>query len=166
MKALAERIVMVTGARGAAGRAAVTALHDAGAQVLAVGRDERLLQTEFAHQADVVPLGCDLADFPAVARLGREISERFGRLDGLVHLVGGWRAPPGSFIPNLPLPRTGGSSWCPRWPWTAPPLPTPRTPHPRPRPKPAPVAELASAIVNLFLEDPDIINGERFLLTR
>ena len=65
------------------------ALHDAGARVLAAGT-----RTVAAGCAAALPsraLRLDLADPAAVDELARRIHQEPGRLDGLVHLVGGWR---------------------------------------------------------------------------
>lgn len=81
--------VLVAGATSAAGVAAAHALHDAGATVLAVGTDAGRLDGRLPFTAG--RLVCDLADPPAVSRLAEDVHATHGRIDGLVHLVGGWR---------------------------------------------------------------------------
>jgi NAD(P)-dependent dehydrogenase (short-subunit alcohol dehydrogenase family) len=91
--------VLVAGATSASGRAAVRALRAAGATAIAVGSDAgRLAEAFGAPAADAGADGnavpqhvCDLADFAATERLADEVRDRFGRVDGVIHLVGGWR---------------------------------------------------------------------------
>lgn len=87
---VAGAVVLVTGATGPAGRAACAALVAAGATVVAVGRDEEKL----AALAGVHPEVADPGDASASLELAARVRERFGRIDGLVHLVGGWRGGP------------------------------------------------------------------------
>ena len=81
--------VLVAGATSASGVAAARALHEAGATVLAAGTDAGLLEERlpFVHGRYAV----DLSDPDAVDGLARRLREEHGPLDGLVHLVGGWR---------------------------------------------------------------------------
>jgi len=85
--AVAGRIVLIAGASSAAGHAVAAALTDAGARVVAVGSNEERLQTVAAEARYV----CNLADLAAVQRLADTIRAELGPIDGLVHLVGGWR---------------------------------------------------------------------------
>jgi NADP-dependent 3-hydroxy acid dehydrogenase YdfG len=80
---------MVTGATGAAGRATCTALAAAGHQVVAIGRSESTLAPLAGER--ITTRVCDLADVDAVGDLGLALREEFGLIDGLIHLVGGWR---------------------------------------------------------------------------
>ncbi|GEB48073.1 MULTISPECIES: SDR family NAD(P)-dependent oxidoreductase [Streptomyces] len=90
-------VIAVAGAAGPAGQATLRKLAEEGATVVACDADaERLAQSvdaaRFAHGgATVTGDTVDLLD-PAEARAWAEKTEReFGRVDGLVHLVGGWR---------------------------------------------------------------------------
>lgn len=89
--AVAGRTVLIAGATSAAGVAAAAALADAGARVIAVGSDagrlERLRETVPAARTYT----CDLASWPAVLELAQTMHDQHGPIDGLVHLVGGWR---------------------------------------------------------------------------
>ncbi|MET3805252.1 NADP-dependent 3-hydroxy acid dehydrogenase YdfG [Nakamurella sp. UYEF19] len=87
-------VVVVTGATGSAGRAAVRALAAGGAEVVAVGRDEHRLATLFDGIDGVHPQVADLGDGPRCLALAERIRGRHHRIDGLVHLVGGWRGAP------------------------------------------------------------------------
>lgn len=81
------RTVVVAGATGSAGRAVCAALSAAGMTVVALGSEaSRLAQLTDqlpGLRAEVV----DLADYQAVL----DLAERVGEVDGLIHLVGGWR---------------------------------------------------------------------------
>jgi 3-oxoacyl-[acyl-carrier protein] reductase len=80
--------VVVTGATGDAGRAICTNLTAAGMTVAAVGSDLGRLETVTAS----VRLVCDLTDAAASRDLATRVRDEVGPVDGLVHLVGGWRA--------------------------------------------------------------------------
>jgi len=71
---VAGRLVLIAGSGSASGLAASRALTDAGARVIAVGRAE-----------------CDLTDEAAVTALVGRVHDTQGRVDGILHLVGGWR---------------------------------------------------------------------------
>jgi NAD(P)-dependent dehydrogenase (short-subunit alcohol dehydrogenase family) len=89
--ALADRVILVTGATTGIGRAVARALVQHGATVVLHGRNAKLLD---ALYRELVPLGAE----PAVAQLDFEraqgpeydalteaIESRYGRLDGLLH---------------------------------------------------------------------------------
>lgn len=93
MSGVAGRTVLVAGATSTSGLAATRVLLGAGARVVAVGRDAERLGplAALGARAEV----CDLADEAAVAALaarlcGSEGTEPAG-IDGILHLVGGWR---------------------------------------------------------------------------
>jgi 3-oxoacyl-[acyl-carrier protein] reductase len=79
--------VVVTGATGDAGRAVCTALLAAGHTVVAVGSDLVRLEAVDASAR----LVCDLTDATATRDLATRVRAEVGSVDGLVHLVGGWR---------------------------------------------------------------------------
>ena len=84
---LTGRTGVVAGAGGIGGRAVCAALTAAGAHVVAVGsRAESLVDVDAAETAAV-----DLADPAAVAVWAAELRARRPSIDGLLHLVGGWR---------------------------------------------------------------------------
>jgi len=96
------RLVVIAGATSASGLAAAQALITGGARVVAVGRDEgRLRELEEAVRADAgIPTldsralrieVCDLTDEAAVAALAERVHSVDGPVDGVLHLVGGWR---------------------------------------------------------------------------
>ena len=90
-------VVVVAGATAASGIATVRALRAAGATAVAVGSSAGRLAEAFGspslgtHDAGVPQRACDLADFPAVQALAAELHGTFGAVDGVIHLVGGWR---------------------------------------------------------------------------
>ena len=81
-------IVVVTGATGDAGRAICATLTAAGTTVVAVGSDRGRLESVTASSRFV----CDLTDAAATLELTTRVRAEVGEIDGLVHLVGGWRA--------------------------------------------------------------------------
>jgi NADP-dependent 3-hydroxy acid dehydrogenase YdfG len=86
---LTGRTVLVAGATSASGVSATRALLAAGARVVATGRSrDRLapLQSLGAHVRAV-----DVTDERAVAELMHGLHVRGWAVDGLLHLVGGWR---------------------------------------------------------------------------
>ncbi|WP_035253609.1 SDR family NAD(P)-dependent oxidoreductase [Agrococcus lahaulensis] len=75
--------ILIAGATSALGHATASALLEAGHHVIAVGSNADRLGLVDASAR----LECDLTDLEAVRSLAAEV----GELDGLVHLVGGWR---------------------------------------------------------------------------
>ncbi len=87
------RLVLVAGATSTSGHAATRALVGAGARVVAVGRDAAKLAplAEYAHAGgDVRTEVADLADEGAVVALAQRLRDAGERIDGVLHLVGGW----------------------------------------------------------------------------
>ena len=97
------RLVVIAGATSASGLAAARELVAAGARVVAVGRNPGRLReladavTANAGAADAGEAGtlrtevCDLTDAAAVAELVGRVHAADGAVDGVLHLVGGWR---------------------------------------------------------------------------
>ena len=100
---VADRVVVIAGATSASGLAATRELMAAGATVIAVGRDAEKLQELVdavgtdVGAADVGSAGrlrtevCDLTDEDDVAALAERVHAAEGPVDGVLHLVGGWR---------------------------------------------------------------------------
>ncbi|WP_154605284.1 MULTISPECIES: SDR family NAD(P)-dependent oxidoreductase [Arthrobacter] len=84
-------LVVIAGGSSAAGIATATALVQAGFRVLTVGSDAGRIGSAAALTGGALPLSCDLADNAAVAALAEQVRADHGRVDGLIHLVGGWR---------------------------------------------------------------------------
>ncbi len=88
--------VVVTGGSGPSGIAAARALHDAGHTVFTVGSDAPRIEAAAAKAGSgVTPLVCDLASLTEVRSLHAEITAKAGKVDGVIHLVGGWRGAKG-----------------------------------------------------------------------
>ncbi|MEV0277975.1 SDR family NAD(P)-dependent oxidoreductase [Streptomyces sp. NPDC050610] len=90
-------VVAVAGAAGPAGRAALLRLAESGATVVAADADparlaEAVDAARYAHGgATVTGDTVDLLDLDATRAWADRTEKEFGRVDGLVHLVGGWR---------------------------------------------------------------------------
>lgn len=84
-------LVVIAGGSSAAGVAVAQALLGAGMRVLTVGSDAGRIQAAASLTDGAVPLVCNLGDPEDVADLAEDIHEGFGPVDGLIHLVGGWR---------------------------------------------------------------------------
>lgn len=88
--------ILVAGGSSPSGIAVARALRGAGHRVFTVGSDAGRIAAAAADAGDgVVPLACDLADPDAVAALRADLAGRGVRLDGVMHLVGGWRGAKG-----------------------------------------------------------------------
>jgi NAD(P)-dependent dehydrogenase (short-subunit alcohol dehydrogenase family) len=95
--ALDGAVIAVAGAGGPAGRAALLRLAEAGATVVGSDNDpprlaEAVDAARYAHGgATVTGETVDLLDLDATKGWADRIEKEYGRVDGLVHLVGGWR---------------------------------------------------------------------------
>ncbi|MCC3290829.1 SDR family oxidoreductase [Arthrobacter sp. zg-Y1110] len=89
---LKGRTVLVAGAGSPSGTAVCEALEAGGAKVVAVGRDAARLENTLFHLYDADLRTCDLSDAGEVAALAADMQDIYGGIDGLIHLVGGWRA--------------------------------------------------------------------------
>lgn len=85
MSELNERVILVPGGSGALGQAVVETLLAGGAHVASVAR--KPLSLEHARHFGI---GADLRDGRAVGEVVGRTVERFGRLDALVHVMGGF----------------------------------------------------------------------------
>lgn len=82
-----SRVVLVPGATGETGRAVCALLTARGDTVLAVGTDASRLETVDAAER----LVCDVTDRAATDALAFELGAHYGSIDGILHLVGGWK---------------------------------------------------------------------------
>lgn len=107
MKRLEGRIALITGASRGIGAAVAVRYAEEGAHVILVARTVGGLEevddqiNAAGGSATLVPL--DLADGPAIDRLGSSVAERWGRLDILVGNAGmlGGSRPVGHFTPDV-----------------------------------------------------------------
>ncbi len=88
---VAGRTVLIAGATSTAGLAVASGLMDAGARVIAVGSDEGRLDALRQKVDGVTTYACDLTSWEAVTELAAKVHADTGPIDGLIHLVGGWR---------------------------------------------------------------------------
>jgi len=97
VSSLDGRVVVIAGAGGSLGPHLARGLAEAGA-TLALGdiATDRLVGIEAADRRAL-----DMLDPAAVADWARELEERFGHVDAVVHIVGGWRG--GSPLADAPL---------------------------------------------------------------
>ncbi|MEO8221730.1 MAG: SDR family NAD(P)-dependent oxidoreductase [Specibacter sp.] len=84
-------LVLIAGGSSNAGIAVARELRGAGMRVLTVGSDAGRISAAAQLADGAVPFVCDLADPAAVAELVAGVRADFGPVDGLIHLVGGWR---------------------------------------------------------------------------
>jgi 3-oxoacyl-[acyl-carrier protein] reductase len=84
-------VVIVTGATGSAGRAVCRELLVDGKTVIAVGHDADRLAVLGTALTGLHTYQVDLADSSAVREFVADVRDAHGRVDGLIHLVGGWR---------------------------------------------------------------------------
>jgi NAD(P)-dependent dehydrogenase (short-subunit alcohol dehydrogenase family) len=91
---LQERVAIITGATGNLGRVVTKRLADEGARLALAGTSDeglRQLAGELQLAADRVLLHtANLRDSNGARGLAQAVSEKFGRADVLLHLVGGW----------------------------------------------------------------------------
>jgi NADP-dependent 3-hydroxy acid dehydrogenase YdfG len=94
---LAGLVIVVAGATGAAGPALVQRLAASGATVVAAGSNRERIDGVVGDIKARMPSGkvhagvVDLLDEPATLDWAAQVQSEHGRVDGLVHLVGGWR---------------------------------------------------------------------------
>jgi NAD(P)-dependent dehydrogenase (short-subunit alcohol dehydrogenase family) len=84
-------VVVVAGAGGGAGAAVVRRLASAGALVVTADRTLESTQSLVAEIPGLHVYAVDLLDELATNAWAESVAAEFGRVDGVVHLVGGWR---------------------------------------------------------------------------
>ncbi|MGO4583400.1 SDR family oxidoreductase [Arthrobacter sp. 2RAF6] len=88
--------VVVTGGSNSSGIAVARAFALAGHRVFTIGSNEARIKAAAAEAGDdVTPLVCDLSRLESVRELASEIHGSTERVDGVIHLVGGWRGAKG-----------------------------------------------------------------------
>src|SRR3954464_4409078 len=95
MTDLNRRVIAIAGAGGGLGPIVAKRLADAGATLSLADRHQEIADSvakDLGIPDDRVdPRAVDLLDESAANAWAAEIEERFGRIDGLIHLVGGYR---------------------------------------------------------------------------
>jgi len=102
---LDDRVIAIAGVGGGLGPLVARELAEAGATVAGTDRSQETLDS-IAADLDLPPArwdgrSVDLLDEDAARAWCAALVERFGRVDGLVHLVGGWRG--GQPLQEAPL---------------------------------------------------------------
>jgi len=89
------QVAMITGAAGNLGRATAQAFAAAGARLVLVDLDARALEAAYGAASDArLPVAADLGDDAAVAAATAQAIARFGRIDALCNIAGGFRMGP------------------------------------------------------------------------
>jgi NAD(P)-dependent dehydrogenase (short-subunit alcohol dehydrogenase family) len=94
MSLTSESVVVVAGAGGGAGGAVVRALTATGATVIGVDTTTENAERGTALAVEpgrAVPVAVDLLDPEATKAFAERVLAEHGRVDGVIHLVGGWR---------------------------------------------------------------------------
>jgi NAD(P)-dependent dehydrogenase (short-subunit alcohol dehydrogenase family) len=87
MNALESKVVLITGANGGLGRFVTEAFLAAGAKVVGVSRS--IQASDFRHPG-FTALPAELSSGEAARTMAGDIMSRFGRIDVLVHVMGGF----------------------------------------------------------------------------
>jgi NAD(P)-dependent dehydrogenase (short-subunit alcohol dehydrogenase family) len=89
-----KRVFVITGATGATGKAAARAFAEHGASLVLIGTDpsklDALARDLKLPATRLLTLTADLRNADAVHSAAEAVTVKFARLDGLIHLVGGW----------------------------------------------------------------------------
>lgn len=92
MSTLANRVAIVTGAAGNLGRATAAAMQAAGAKAVLIDTSAEQLRQAYAEAPDrMLCGGIDLTDEQGAQAVIAAARDRFGRIDVLVNIVGGFR---------------------------------------------------------------------------
>jgi NAD(P)-dependent dehydrogenase (short-subunit alcohol dehydrogenase family) len=95
------RIVLITGAKGGLGSTVTQRFLDSGATV--VGTSRSIKSSDFPH-ANFVAMPVDFTNPAAVCAMANQIIARLGRIDALVHVLGG-------FAGGSPVAETSDATW-------------------------------------------------------
>ncbi len=89
-----DRVVVISGATGATGQVAARAFARQGAclALLSTSQDklDALARDLDIPESRILTRAADLLDESAVQEAAEAVSARFGRVDALIHLIGGW----------------------------------------------------------------------------
>ena len=95
MSGLKDKVIIVTGAAGNLGRAVAARVQAQGAKTALVERSDEHLKAAYAELKNSAQHwlagGVDMTSPDAVSAMAAEAHKRFGRIDGLVNTVGGFR---------------------------------------------------------------------------
>jgi len=100
-----DRVFVITGTTGATGKAAARAFAERGAALVLIGTDLSKLDALACDlnlpATRLLTLTVDLRNPDAVHSAAEAVTAKFGRVDGLIHLVGGWAG--GKTIAETPI---------------------------------------------------------------
>ena len=89
-----DRVFVITGATGATGKVAARAFAERGASLVLIGTDplklDALARDLNLPATRLLTLTADLRNADAVHSAAEAVTAKIGRVDGLIHLVGGW----------------------------------------------------------------------------
>lgn len=97
MQDLKGKVVVVTGAAGNLGRAVAAAFAARGSRLALIGRDNESLRrviAELPAGTEAVPFPADLLSLESTRAAIQSVVERFGRIDVLANLIGGFAMGP------------------------------------------------------------------------
>lgn len=84
---LDNKVVLITGAKGGLGTFVTTSLLEAGARVVGVSRS--IASSDFPQER-FSAMPAELSNGENARKLIETVAEQWGRIDGLVHLIGGF----------------------------------------------------------------------------
>lgn len=103
-----DQVIVITGAAGNLGHAAALAFYAAGAKLAVVDRQRKDIRVVFGDEIPegeyCFPVAADLMDEDSVSEMAASIYERFGHVDVLVNIAGGFTMGP-------PVSETPLSTW-------------------------------------------------------
>jgi NAD(P)-dependent dehydrogenase (short-subunit alcohol dehydrogenase family) len=85
-----KRVVVITGAAGNLGKAVARAFETLGDDLVLVGQHADALDAAFGNRGSALRVAADLTDADDTQRMARAAVERFGRIDALCNLAGGF----------------------------------------------------------------------------
>lgn len=89
-----KRVIVITGATGGLGRVVARAFAEQGASLALLSKDQGKLEALAAElklpPERILARAADLLDPDAVRDAAEAVSAKYGRVDALIHLVGGW----------------------------------------------------------------------------
>jgi NAD(P)-dependent dehydrogenase (short-subunit alcohol dehydrogenase family) len=99
-----DQVVLITGASGNLGQAVVAAARAAGAKLALADRDTSANRERFGDDPSVVVVAVDLLDADSVQGMAQAVVARFGRIDVLCNVAGG-------FTMGDPVHETSQRTW-------------------------------------------------------
>jgi NAD(P)-dependent dehydrogenase (short-subunit alcohol dehydrogenase family) len=104
---LTDKVVIITGATGNVGQATAVASKEQGAKIALTGRKTAELEALFADWVDdenVFLVTADVMDEQAVNEMVAQVVGRYGRIDALLNIAGGYKA-------GIPVHETSLRDW-------------------------------------------------------